>query len=153
MESETANRQKQIGARIEQARKSVGLLRQRELAQALGVTSQWISNWETGRKPISTERAAQIEHLCNADAGFILDDVGQLWGGSPRFNPPSAGEIDLLRRVDDLERELSALRAALLALAGDRSATPDDIQAAMDSGRRVAERVGRASRSEESQQG
>lgn len=140
------------GERVRQARESVGLMQQEPFAEALGVDRQSVSNWERGRQRVTEDRAAQIEHLCNADAGFVLTGEGYLWGGEPRFNPPSANEIDLLRRVADLEFEVSALRSALLTIPG-LEATAGDIRAAKDSARKAAAKAGQATRSEEHRQG
>lgn len=140
------------GERVRQARESVGFKHQEPFAEALGVDRQSVSNWERGRQRVTESRAAQIEHLCNADAGFILTGDGYLWGGEPRLNPPSANEIDLLRRVADLEFEVLALRSALLTIPG-LEATADDIRAAANSARKAAAQAGRAAQTEEPQQG
>lgn len=147
---ESGGDQANIGRRVREARLSVGFTEQLPFAQALGVDRQSVSNWEQGRQKVTPDRATVIEYLCNADAGYILGGEGRLHGGEPRLTPPTAGEISMLHRLTDLEREVAAMRALILALSPANSA---DIESAIDSARSAAATAGRAARSEESRQG
>lgn len=93
------------------ARKSVHLT-QRELGKRLTrpVSDQQVSDMENGRARITERTAAEVERITNATPGFILTGEGYLTGGAPSPAEPSGVELDLLRRVADLERELAALR-------------------------------------------
>lgn len=100
-----------VGRRVRKAREAVGMS-QTELMQAVSWARsyQLIGQVEKGTRELKPFEAAEIEWVCNADRGYLLTGEGYLHGGVPNLNPPTAMEMDLLKRVGDLERELGALR-------------------------------------------
>jgi transcriptional regulator with XRE-family HTH domain len=57
--------------RIEQARKEAGFSA-KEFAGKIGVDKTTVSNWETGRRPLSLERLLQVAKLLNVSVSYLL---------------------------------------------------------------------------------
>ena len=66
-----------LAERVYQARKKAGLS-QEALADALGVTRQAVSKWETGKSVPDTENIRRMARVLAVSADYFLGDAGTL---------------------------------------------------------------------------
>lgn len=90
---------KEIGSRIQQARKEAGGMTQRELADLLGVTERSVAAYERG-EVIPYRFIRDIERVLDVDAAWILH-------GEEVVRSAEA------RQIEELTAEIRALRAAV----------------------------------------
>ena len=51
---------------------------QEQFAESLGVGQSLVSQWATGRRPVSLKRALQIEKIHGIDAGLLNKEINNL---------------------------------------------------------------------------
>lgn len=97
-----------LGSRIRQARKQAGLS-QAELGRMLGLSSQAVSQWETGKTIPESDRLADIARLTDVHSGWLIDgdDISQPIpiGKRSEFGGRVVPKIDWseLDRLDELD--------------------------------------------------
>lgn len=86
-----------------------GRLKQRELADALGIDQGTVSRWVTGKATPTVEDVVRIEDACNRPRGFVLRAAGYISDGTTVLDAIEADH----RLDDDARRILSgAYKAA-----------------------------------------
>lgn len=80
---------REIGARINQARKSKGIT-QEQLAESMDVSIQMISNLELGKKAVRPENIVKLCIALDISADYILRGITPLTSDSPLFKKINA---------------------------------------------------------------
>lgn len=108
--------QRQIGARIAEARRQVGLT-QRELADRLGVTTRSVQNYESGAV-VPYRHLRRIETLAHKRLGWILAGDGS---GSELAPTIERLERNMERHLVLLQEHLETLRRETVRLREQRA--------------------------------
>ncbi len=85
-----------LGQRLEQARERAGL-KQKEVAEHFGITSQAISQWEAGRTRPDGQRLAALSRLFRLRLDWLLEGLGPMSDeaeGSPQARGTPVPVID-----------------------------------------------------------
>lgn len=93
---------KEIGRRIQQARKAAGLT-QDDLGSTIGVSSQHVSNVERGQSKLSVPRLSQISCALNVSLDYILGNCAYKDKAVENVNEEIA---ELLKDATEEERAL-----------------------------------------------
>lgn len=92
---------KEMGRRISQQRRALGLT-QEELAERIDVSTQMISNLETGKKAIRPENLSKICRVLDISADYILTGAERTTPADPIYRKLSAfsdKEMHLLAQI------------------------------------------------------
>lgn len=94
----TAAFKRRLGRHVRAARDGVPLT-QAQLAEAIGVEPQSISDWETGRSQPTCENLAAICNACNVSSAFLLSERLRKAKGSLEADAEHLAAILGARRV------------------------------------------------------
>lgn len=92
------------GDRVREARQRAGLT-VRQLAELLGVSPSMIAHWESGNKPVSARRLAQIADATLSDRATMLKDAKGNPTEPPLTKPDEIVLVRSFRKMSERQRQ------------------------------------------------